>query len=223
MTSNGFPQVCATAALVWGALALPSRAAASDRADDSGLKAGSLLVRGRLIASVPYEAQSEIAQIGGRLRTQASVLPDGDLTYFLTDHWAVGGEAGILRTKVAAEKTLVGDLDIGHVWSAPVMATAQYHFLPEQRLNPYVGAGVYASWYFGEKPAGGLVTSFKVPPQYGAILVAGIDYQISGRWYANAEIKQVFLAEQTYQSSSGAAARVSLNVLIAGVGIGYRF
>jgi outer membrane protein len=151
------------------------------------------------------------------------VLPDGDLTYFLTDHWAVAAEAGILRMRIAAEKTLIGDLDIGHVWSMPVLATAQYHFLPEERLNPYLGAGVYASWFFGETPAGGLVTSLKVPPLYGTILVAGLDYQLGGRWYANAEIKQIFLAEQTYQNASGTGARVSMNVLIAGVGIGYKF
>lgn len=189
----------------------------------TGLAAGSFLARGRVIGMIPYDQHSQIDIIGGRIDSQPMVLPDADLTYFFTDHLAVSGEIGVLKTSIVGRDTLIGKLPIGSVWSVPLMATAQYHVDAASRLDPYVGAGVYSSFYFGEHPAGGYVTNFKVSPDVGALLQAGFDYHLSGNWYANVDFRQIFLPTQTIRNGSLGGAKVSLDVAIIGVGLGYRF
>lgn len=207
--------------LFWAAvMSAPCHA---QEAAPAGLTAGSVLVRGRLIGMIPYDQHSQIAVIGGKIDAAPMVLPDADLSYFITDHVALSGETGALKTSITARDTLIGRLPIGSVWSVPLMATAQYHFSPESRFNPYVGAGVYASFYFGEHPAGGYVPKFSVSPEVGTMLQAGFDYHIAGNWYANLDFRQIFLPTQSIRNGSLGGAKVGLDVAVIGAGIGYRF
>lgn len=200
--------------------------AAPGRAEDlgpGGLVAGSFLVRGRIIGMVPYDQHSHIDVVGGRIDSTPMVLPDLDFTYFLTDHIAVDGEAGLLRTKIEAQDTMIGRLPIGRTWAAPLVLAAQYHFDPAALINPYVGAGASTSFFFGEQAAGGYVTQFKVSPQTGLLLQAGFDYRLTDNWYANVDIRQIFYPAHTIRNGNLGGARVSLDTVIMGAGIGYRF
>ena len=188
-----------------------------------GLGAGDVLVRGRIIGMIPYDQHSRIDIVGGHIDTKSMVLPDVDVSYFITDHIALDGETGILRTKIEARDTLVGRLPIAETWSVPVSLAAQYHFAPGGLLNPYVGAGINANFFFGERPAGGYVTAVKISPQTGVLLEAGLDYRLSDHWFANVEARQIFFPAHTLRNGDLGGAKVSLDTLILGAGIGYRF
>lgn len=190
---------------------------------DLGLHAGVLLLQGRIAGILPYNQHTTLDVIGGQIDAPAQVLPDFDVTYFLTDHLAISGEAGVLRTKIIATGTLIGTLPIGKVWTASLVTAVQWHFLPREQINPYVGAGASASWYFGEQPAGGYVTHFTVDPQVAPMIQAGVDYHLTGNWYGNFDIKQTFVPVHKISSGNGAGAKISLDVLVIGAGIGYRF
>ena len=84
---------------------------------ESGLTAGSFLVRGRVVGSIPVGQFSRVEPIGGRVITPARALPDLDVTYFLSDHFAVAGQLGVVSTKTSIRGSLIGDLTIGSTWS----------------------------------------------------------------------------------------------------------
>ncbi|MGU3362808.1 OmpW/AlkL family protein [Methylobacterium sp. M6A4_1b] len=189
--------------------------------DVAGLRAGDWLVRGRVSGSIPTERHSQIGLIGGRVDTPVAILPDADLSYFLTDHIAVEVQGGASRTRPSIRGTLVGDIKVGSIWNAAAMGMVQLHILPGARLNPYLGVGLAASTPLAILPAKG-IPNFRLKSQVSPVLQAGFDYHLSGRWFANAMVKYVFVPRQSY-GLGGVGVEVDLNMLIVGAGLGYRF
>ncbi|ARO55544.1 putative outer membrane protein, OmpW family [Methylorubrum extorquens] len=189
---------------------------------ESGLTAGSFLVRGRVVGSIPVGQFSRVEPIGGRVITPARALPDLDVTYFLSDHFAVAGQLGVVSTKTSIRGSLIGDLTIGSTWSFAMTGAVQFHFLPHGPFNPYIGAGAGYTHPIAYEPAKPLITEMKADPQLGPMLQAGFDYHLGGNWYANMEIKKIFLPPQVSRIGSGTTT-VRLDMLIIGAGIGYRF
>ena len=54
---------------------------------------------------------------------------------------------------------------------------------------------------------------------------AGIDYNFTGHWFANFDVKQIFLNADAHVDALGTTvkARTALDPLVIGAGIGYRF
>ncbi|KQO73055.1 hypothetical protein ASF22_01600 [Methylobacterium sp. Leaf87] len=186
-----------------------------------GLRAGDWLVHGRIIGMVPTERTSRIEAIGGRIDTPAALLPDVDLSYFLTDHIAVSGQAGAIRTRPMIRDSLVGDIAIGSIWNAAVSGVVRYHFLPGARFNPYLGVGVSATTPVAVRPAPG-ISAFTVPSQTSPLLQAGFDHHLTGNWFANVMVKYVFVPPVAYEIA-GVKVKTDLNMLVLGAGLGYRF
>ena len=191
--------------------------------DPSGLTAGTFLLRGRLVGIFPDNSGSTISVIGGNIDVSNSITPEADLSYFLTDHLAIEGEAGITRNRLTAEDTALGRVDVGKIWGAPIVAVLQYHLLPRSRWNPYAGVGIAFLPYFGAQPAGGLVQELSVKSEVGAAFQAGVDLQMTGRWYGNLDIKKLFVSSSAIVDDGEIEATSHISPIIVGLGIGYRF
>jgi outer membrane protein len=191
--------------------------------DPFGLTAGTILLRGRLVGILPDNSNSTITPIGGHIQVSNSVSPEFDLSYFFTDHLAIEGEAGITHNQLTAEDTAFGNIAVGKIWGAPVVLLAQYHFLPDSRINPYAGVGLSIQPYFAPQPAGGTVQQLSVKSQVGAAFQIGLDYQITGRWYGNLDVKKILVNSYATVNDGAITAAGQLNPLIIGLGIGYRF
>jgi outer membrane protein len=187
------------------------------------LTAGTFLLRGRLVGILPDNRDNSITVIGGHIDASDSVTPELDLSYFLTDHIAIEGEAGITHNSLTAEDTALGTVDVGKVWAAPVVAVLQYHLLPRARWNPYIGAGVGVLPYFDPQAAGGLARQLSVQSEVGAVLQGGIDLQIADHWYGNLDIKKFLIHSSATVNDGALTATGHISPLILGIGIGYRF
>ncbi len=197
-------------------------AIAGDLKSARGFEAGDVMIRGRITGIVPYNEKSTVDLIGGHVDVPSMVLPDFDVSLFLSEHWSITGQTGVLNTKIKLDDTLYGDIDVGTVWSLPLSLAVQYHPQTEGRFKPYVGAGMVATWYFGEKPAGGYVRDFSVSASYAPLIKAGFDYQIDDKWFLNFEVKQIFPPTQAIENQ-GVRAITSLDTISAGLGLGYQF
>jgi outer membrane protein len=215
------------AALVVGASALAASGSAA--ADDAaaGKHAGSVLVRAHVLGVFPEDNNSSIEAVGGKVDISNRVAPELDFSYFFTDHIAVQLIATLLRPSVRAKGTAVGDLDVGSVNVLPPTLTVQYHFFPQQKFSPYIGGGATAFILFNSKPArgDGIVNDFNTDSHLGGALQAGFDYNISGRWFVNVEVDQIFVkTNATVDTVLGTVrAKTSVDPFLAGIGVGYRF
>lgn len=221
MTFLAFGRGLALASLALSVSATAALAQTVDLGDD--LVAGSFLVRGRIVGVLPQHNGSTITRIGGHLDNSNSVSPELDLSYFFTDHIAVEGETGILHTKLTAVDTRLGTVDIGKVSSVPLFIVPQYHLLPHARFNPYLGVGLAIVPYFNDEPAGGLVQQLSVSSEVGAVFQFGVDYRVTGPWYANFDVKKLILGAHATANNGLLSASGQVNPWIIGGGIGYRF
>jgi outer membrane protein len=208
--------------LLCALLTLASPSHAQSASDTSGLTAGTFLLRGRAVGIFPNKG-GPITTIGGYIAVSNSATPEVDLSYFVTDHIAIEGEGGITRNTLTAKDTVLGRVDVGSVWGAPVLALLQYHLLPLARWNPYAGVGVAVLPYFDAQPAGGRVQELSVRSEVGAVFQAGIDLRITDRWFGNLDIKKLLVKAYASVDDGAFTSSGHLNPLLVGLGIGYRF
>ena len=192
-------------------------------AADTGKHAGSFMVRIRAIGVIPQNSSSSISGIGGNVHVTDTPAPEIDLSYFITDHIALEGIAASTRHSVSAKGTSLGQVDVGSVYVLPPTLTLQYHFLPASRFSPYVGAGMTVAFFYDSQPSLPTVAKVGFSNNVGAAIQAGFDYNLSGRWFANFDVKQIFVNTTARINGGAIVAKTALNPTIVGVGIGYRF
>ena len=190
-----------------------------------GKQAGTLMVRVRAIGVIPEDNGSSVSAIGGHVDTTAQPAPEVDASWFFTDNIAAELIAATTRHEVSASGTSLGKVDVGSTWVLPPTLTVQYHFMPHSQISPYIGVGLNASWFYDSQPARPVVTKFTLNNSWGPAVQAGVDYNFSGHWFVNLDVKQIFLNTAAHVNTvlGGIKAKTNLDPLVVGLGIGYRF
>ncbi len=175
-----------------------------------------LMIRLRAIDVMP--AESSTLSIADKAKAGNQAVPELDFTYFWTDHWAT---ELILATSEHHMSTK-GGIDLGDVWILPPTLTAQYHFMPDQRFRPYLGAGLNYTFFYNEK-AGTSIASIDYDNGLGYALQAGFDYGIDDHWAINFDVKKVWLNTDVTTTGPAVTGDVDLDPWIIGTGVSYRF
>ena len=205
-------------------LSAPAWADSSSQDAPVGKQAGTFMVRLRAIDVIP-ENNASSTSIGGHVHANDQFAPEADISYFFTDHIAAELIAATTRHKVQAIGTGVGNVDVASTWALPPTITLQYHFRPHRRFSPYVGVGVNATFFYSASPARPTVTHVSLRNSVGPALQVGFDYNVSGHWFLNADVKQIYLNTHAEADTvlGRVTAKTSLDPLVAGMGVGYRF
>jgi outer membrane protein len=191
-----------------------------------GLSAGTILVRVRALDVAPLDSSSSISTIGGSVHVTDQFAPEVDGSYFFTDNIAVEAIAASTRHVIQARGTALGTVDVGSTYVLPPAVTWQYNFFPHQQLSPYLGAGADLSFFYDESTGSAAVTKLDLRTAAGPVLEAGVDYNITGRWFLNVDVKEIFESPNARIDTSlgvNLKAKVALNPLVAGIGVGYAF
>ena len=166
-----------------------------------------------------------------KIVVQSKVIPELDISYFFTKNIA----AEVVLTypqhmNVAINAGSVGH--IGYVDALPPDFMAQYHFLPDGRFDPYVGAGLNFTWLTnvqlktGSSPAAAaVVQSLSLntsKTSVGPALQLGMDYKIDKNWVANVDFKYEWMG---FDLTSGGTKVSTLHVdpTLLRVAVGYKF
>jgi len=226
MPKRWFSSVLFGAVLVSGAL--PAYA----------LEAGDWLVRGRIINVRPNDDSGALfvgatPLAGSGVEVDSGYTLDLDFTYMLSKH--IGAELLLdlsSEHKISSAGTLsaIAPGEIIETRVLPPTLLLQYHFLPDARFRPYVGAGINYTLFFSEKATSGGRTAaglsgVKLDSSVGFALQLGADYDINKDWFINADIKYIDIETTAKMSSALGPLRVDadVNPLVFGLGIGMRF
>lgn len=211
--------LCLAAAM---ALAAPALAA----------EAGDWLVRARAIGVLPTDESDGITPglTTGKLQAQPAVVPEIDFTYMATEN--IGFELILATTPhdVEGRGSIAGLGKVADTWLLPPTLLAQWHFLPQSRFNPYVGAGINYTITYGEDATRSLETALGGPTKVdlgnsvGWALQAGIDVSLDERWFLNIDAKYIDMSVDARIKTGGTTRKdnVDINPVIVGAGIGYR-
>lgn len=195
-----------------------------------GVGAGDLLVRVRALGVFP-DVSGHDTLLGGKIGIGDSYVPEVDAAYFLTDYLAGEVIAGTTFHNVKDKYNLSGapggNIGLGHVWLLPPTVTAQVHPLGRSAIDPYVGGGLNYTIFYGSGGAQNIAGPTKVDYKngFGYALQAGVNYQVSGPWFFNVDVKKIFLSTSADVTSGPVQthARVAIDPWLVGVGGGYRF
>ena len=201
-------------------------------ASPAAAKQGDVLVRLRAIMVAPNESSGPVLPTfpGATVGVSNSVMPEIDFTYMVTDHF--GAELIVATTKhsITGRGTLSGVGKLASTWVLPPTLTLQYHFVPEGKVRPYVGAGVNWSIFYSDNASDELVnavgpTEVQLSNSFGYALQAGVDFDLSEKVFLNLDVKYIDMSTKA-TLTTGALVNtvdVKINPLVFGIGLGMRF
>lgn len=216
--------------LVAGAVALMAVAAAAPA--QAGSENGNFMVRALASGVLPDEKVDVTVTGIGTLRDSAEVstawIPSATLTYFFSPNVSAELFCCVAQHNVKGKGAAAAFGEVGEMWIFPPTVTLQYHFTGLGALKPYVGAGVTYINFFDEQARGALSgTKLDVDSAFGFALQAGLDVSLGQGWYANADVKKIFLETDakwtTTAGATAATAKIDLDPWVVSFGVGYRF
>jgi outer membrane protein len=141
-------------------------------------------------------------------------------TYMFAPRWGVELLAGL---PFKHDINLNGGGQVAETKHLPPTLSLQYHFNPNGKWRPYVGAGVNYTLFFDEKTTGALAGSkLELDPSWGLGAQLGVDVQLSGDWFVNVDAR--WLDIDTDAKLNGAnIGTVEIDPYAFGLSIGRRF
>jgi outer membrane protein len=207
-------------------------ATAAVSATPAAAKAGDVLVRVRAIAVVPNESSGPVLPTfpAGSVGVGYSVMPEIDFTYMATDNIGLELIAATTRHGLSGQGSLSGLPDLGHTWVLPPTLTLQYHFAPEAKVRPYIGAGLNYTIFYGEGTSDELDTAIgnsnlDLSNSFGWAAQAGMDFDLNEKLFLNVDIKYIDMSTKA-TVTTGALVNtvdVKINPLVFGIGLGMKF
>ena len=119
-------------------------------------------------------------------------------------------------------KTNAGNLDLGDAMILPPTLTLQYHFTPDKKFSPYLGAGINYTLPYAEDN-GADTTDLDAQGSLGYALQAGADYWLNDNWGVNLDVKKVWVDVDASVNNGAITGNVELDPWIVGAGVSYRF
>ncbi len=143
-------------------------------------------------------------------------MPELDFTYFFGPN--VAAELILATTE---HDVSASGIDLGSTWVLPPTLTLQYHFNTTGQFQPYVGAGVNYTIFYGGDDVAGLGVDYE--NSFGFALQAGVDIMTDEHWFINLDVKKIYLSTDVNVGGGAVTGEVDLNPWVVGVGFGYRF
>lgn len=160
------------------------------------------------------------AATGLKADVKNDVKPTLGISYFVTDKLAVEVIAGTTQHTVKA----VGpgtDTVVHKTWVLPPVVSAQYHFAPNARVSPYVGAGLNYMLFYSGKDKNGFTVD--LDDGFGYALQAGADIAVKGPYVVNLDVKKVWFETDAKINGGALKSKVNLDPWVVSAGLGYRF
>jgi outer membrane protein len=178
---------------------------------------------------------STVMSPGSELSVDSNTIPELDISYYFTKNIAAELILALgTRHDVSVKGdslTTVTNQKLGSVNLLPPTLTAQWHFMPDQTFDPYIGAGVTYSLSLDRNLAftrGGVAGSkIKIDRNmFGPALQAGFDINLKDGWLINADVKYAWLNTDVKTNLGSGWVKIDdldIDPWVVGIGIGKRF
>ncbi len=152
---------------------------------------------------------------GAKVSINDKTFPEIDFAYNFTRNIS----AELVLTYPQKHDVSLQGVKIGSIKHLPPTLLAQYQFLPGEKFNPYVGAGVnYTRFMDASLPAGITTDSSSV----GVALQVGADIEIAKNLYINLDYKHVNI-ETDIKVAGAKLTKLKVDPDLISIGIGWRF
>lgn len=184
-------------------------------------------------AGDPFSADELYGDPHANLQVGKNTIPELDISYYITKNiaaeliLAVGTRHNVSITPGDAAVAA----DLGKVNLLPPTLTAQWHFNPDQTIDPYVGAGAAFVLGLDRKLTANAdgVGSFPIRidrSAFGGVLQAGFDVNLQDKWLINFDVKKIWVNTDVKLDLGTGYQKIDsldLNPLVVSIGIGKKF
>lgn len=212
-------------------------------------EAGDWVVRARAVSVSPNEDSSlgkyvndinpAFLNRGAELSVDSNVIPELDISYYFTKNIAAElilalGTKHDVSIKGSGAGDAVKNQKLGSVDMLPPTLTLQWHFNPDQMIDPYVGAGVNytvaldRNLSFSQALPGNDIRISK--DSWGWALQAGVDINLKDGWLINADVKYLDMNTNVEAklgaNNTGPWTKIDdldINPWVFGLGVGKKF
>jgi len=222
-----------------------NHARADEAQDFAQPQAGDFLVRLRGTYIIPdggfdtFNAAG-IATFGNDAKISKQLIPEVDLSYFVTDNIALEVPCCITFHTLSASGALAAAMpglglagtEAATSYILPATVLLQYHFHPTPRIKPYAGIGPALVMFVGEKVGSALkpiATKVKGETTLGFTTQLGVDVALGGNWSFNIDAKYMRVDFDAVWTTPGVgngklkAKDIQLNPWLLSIGFGYHF
>jgi outer membrane protein len=212
---------------------LLSAALAASLATPAYAEAGDWLVRLRGIYVAPLDDSGGVlpAVPTGSVTVDDAIVPELDFTYFFTRNIAAELILATSPHDINGAGAISGLGQIADTMALPPTLTFQYHFAPDAKIRPYVGAGVNWTIFYSEDSKASLntalggATNVSLDDSFGWAVQGGVDIDLTDRVFLNLDVKYVDIDTTATLNTGGSINTVDVQIdpLIFGVGFGMKF
>jgi outer membrane protein len=183
---------------------------------------GDVVVRLRATHIAPDESSHLNLSGYQRLEVDSNTIPEIDFSYYFTKN--IAAEL-ILATGTRHDVNAIANdgsvSKLGSINLLPPTLTAQWHFNPDQTIDPYVGAGVSYIRAM-DRNLNLSTTGITVDRNmFGPALQAGIDYNLQNKWLVNFDVKKIWFSTDVNTTSK--IDDLDVDPWVVSFGIGKKF
>jgi outer membrane protein len=184
---------------------------------------GDIVVRARVTHVAPDESSHLDSSIGDRLAVNSNTIPEIDFSYYFTKNiaaeliLAVGSRHDV---NIGGSGANAG-AKLGSINLLPPTLTAQWHFNPDQTIDPYVGAGMSYIRAMDRNLNLDTIGITVERNMFGPVLQAGADYNLPNKWLVNFDVKKIWFS--TDVSTTTKIDNLDIDPWVVSFGVGKKF
>ncbi len=144
-----------------------------------------------------------------------------DVTYMFTDHFGLE----LLAAAPFSHDIRLNDggTTVGSTDHLPPTLSAQYHFNPSGRFQPYVGLGLNWTLFFSEDTTGPLAgADLSLDNSLGLAAQVGFDVAVNDNWLVNFDLRWIDIDTDATVDGDDLGT-VEIDPTVIGINFGYRF
>jgi outer membrane protein len=187
-------------------------------------------------AGLGLSAATLYGSSGAELQVGSNTIPEIDFSYYITKNIAAELILAIgTRHDVNVSSTGAVSPNLGSVNLLPPTLTAQWHFMPDTMIDPYVGAG--AAFVLGmDRSLTANVGALGLPiridrSSFGGVLQAGVDINLQDKWLVNFDVKKLWFGTDVELDGTAAGLKpgwqkidnLDIDPWVVSIGIGKKF
>ncbi|URL60128.1 outer membrane beta-barrel protein [Luteibacter flocculans] len=156
---------------------------------------------------------------GMKAKVDSSTRPSIDLEYLLTPNWGIDvlgalpfrHEVRLNGTKAATTKQL------------PPTVGINYHFMPNEQVSPFVGAGINFTHFYDSRGEGLLKGAHvTIDDSWGVAARAGVDFKLNDSWLITADLRWIRIRSDVKVGGTKVG-QARIDPIVYGFSVGYRF
>ena len=139
--------------------------------------------------------------------------------YFLNDNLGIE----VLAALPFKHEVKLNGAYAGEVTHLPPTVSLQYHFSPDAKISPYLGAGLNFTWIYSEDSAGPIAgTELKLKNSWGLAAHAGVDFKMENDWFFGVDARWMDI-DSDVSVNLAQVGTVNIDPIVYGFYFGKRF